>query len=184
MALINLSVSPPFYNNPNYIKSLCDSISKNLPNDFDYLLFSYHGIPNSHVDNVYEDSVCSDHDCEIKITEKNKFCYKATTYETTKILASKLNIKDDNYIVTFQSRLTNKWLTPFTDEVLESLAKEGNKNILIFSPAFTADCLETIIELGDEYKELFIEAGGDNLDYVESLNYSDTWADAIIDIIK
>ena len=80
--------------------------------------------------------------------------------------------------------MTNKWLTPFTDEVLESLAKEGKKNILIFSPAFTADCLETIIELGDEYKELFIEAGGDNLDYVESLNYSDTWADAIIDIIK
>ena len=100
--------------------------------------------------------MCSDHDCEIKITEKNKFCYKATTYETTKILASKLNIKDDNYIVTFQSRLTNKWLTPFTDEVLESLAKEGKKNILIFflHQLFTADCLETIIELGDEYKDL------------------------------
>jgi len=61
---------------------------------------------------------------------------------------------------------------------------EGNKKILVFSPAFTADCLETIIEIGDEYTELFIEAGGEQLDYVESLNYSDSWADAIIDIIK
>ena len=173
-----------FYDNEKFINAWIEKANKFDINAYDKIIFSYHGIPNSHVDNVYEDSVCSDHDCEIKITEKNKFCYKATTYETTKILASKLNIKDDNYIVTFQSRLTNKWLTPFTDEVLESLAKEGKKNILFFSPAFTADCLETIIELGDEYKELFIEAGGDNLDYVESLNYSDTWADAIIDIIK
>ena len=133
---------------------------------------------------VYNDSVCSDHDCEIGITEKNKYCYKATTYENTKILASRLNISPDDYIVTYQSRLTNKWLNPFTDEVLENLAKEGNKKILVFSPAFTADCLETIIEIGDEYKELFLETGGEVLDYVESLNYSDSWADAIIDIIK
>jgi ferrochelatase len=86
--------------------------------------------------------------------------------------------------VTYQSRLTNKWLTPFTDQVLEELPKNGHKNVLVFSPAFTADCLETIIEIGDEYLDLFKKAGGNNLDYVESLNYSDSWADAIIDIIK
>ena len=99
-------------------------------------------------------------------------------------LAKKLNIPEDKYIVTYQSRLTNKWLSPFTDEVLESLPKDDKKNVLVFSPAFTADCLETIIEIGDEYKELFEESGGENLDYVESLNYSDLWAGAIIDIIK
>ena len=99
-------------------------------------------------------------------------------------LANKLNLNKDKYIVTYQSRLTNKWLTPFTDDVLTSLAKEGNSNILVFSPAFTADCLETIVEIGDEYNELFINSGGKNLDYVESLNYSDLWADAIISIIK
>ena len=128
--------------------------------------------------------MCADHNCEMEVTQDNKFCYKATTYETTKILAKKLNIPEDKYIVTYQSRLTNKWLSPFTDEVLESLPKDDKKNVLIFSPAFTADCLETIIEIGDEYKELFEESGGENLDYVESLNYSDLWADAIIDIIK
>lgn len=128
--------------------------------------------------------MCADHNCEMEVTQDNKFCYKATTYETTKILAKKLNIPEDKYIVTYQSRLTNKWLSPFTDEVLESLPKDDKKNVLVFSPAFTADCLETIIEIGDEYKELFEESGGENLDYVESLNYSDLWADAIIDIIK
>ena len=173
-----------FYDNDKFIDAWVEKAKKFDINSYDKIIFSYHGIPNSHVDNVYEDSICSDHDCEIKITESNKFCYKATTYETTKLLASRLNINPENYVVTYQSRLTNKWLTPFTDDVLKSIAGEGNKNVLVFSPAFTADCLETIIEIGDEYNELFINSGGQQLDYVESLNYSDLWSDAIIDLIE
>ena len=151
-------------------------------NSYDKIIFSYHGVPNSHVDNVYPDSMCSDNDCETKITNDNKFCYKATVYETTKILASKLGLEPNQYVVTFQSRLTNKWLSPFTDDVLQNLPTNGSKKVLVFSPAFTADCLETIIEIGDEYKELFYDAGGETLDYVPSLNYSDKWVDAIVDI--
>ena len=180
----NIRFINQFYDNEKFIDAWVDKASKFNLNSYDKVIFSYHGIPNSHVDNVYPDSLCSDHNCELEVTDENKFCYKATTYETTKMLASRLNLSSDKYHVTFQSRLTNKWLTPFTDEVLESLPKNGNKNVLVFSPAFTADCLETIIEIGDEYKELFLEAGGEKLDYVESLNYSDLWADAIIDIIK
>ena len=180
----NIRFINQFYDNEKFIDAWVDKASKFNLNSYDKVIFSYHGIPNSHVDNVYPDSLCSDHNCESEVTDENKFCYKATTYETTKILASRLNLSSDKYQVTFQSRLTNKWSTPFTDEVLESLPKNGNKNVLVFSPAFTADCLETIIEIGDEYKELFLEAGGEKLDYVESLNYSDLWADAIIDIIK
>ena len=173
-----------FYDNDKFIDAWVEKARKFNINSYDKIIFSYHGIPNSHVDNVYENSVCNDHDCESKITEDNKFCYKATTYETTKLIASRLNINPENYIVTYQSRLTNKWLSPFTDEVLQSMAKEGKKNVLVFSPSFTADCLETIIEIGDEYNELFINSGGHKLDYVESLNYSDLWSDAIISIIK
>ena len=69
-----------------------------------------------------------------------------------------------------------------TDDVLKTLPKDDKKNVLVFSPAFTADCLETIIEIGDEYKELFYESGGTKLDYVPSLNFSDKWVDAIVDI--
>ena len=173
-----------FYDNDKFIDAWVEKAKKFDINSYDKIIFSYHGIPNSHVDNVYENSVCNDHDCEKKITEDNKFCYKATTYETTKLIASRLNINPENYLVTYQSRLTNKWLSPFTDEVLQSMANEGNKNVLVFSPSFTADCLETIIEIGDEYNELFINSGGQKLDYVESLNYSDLWSDAIISIIK
>ena len=173
-----------FYDNDKFIDAWVEKARKFNINSYDKIIFSYHGIPNSHVDNVYENSVCNDHDCESKITEDNKFCYKATTYETTKLIASRLNINPENYLVTYQSRLTNKWLSPFTDEVLQSMAKEGKKNVLVFSPSFTADCLETIIEIGDEYNELFISSGGQKLDYVESLNYSDLWSDAIISIIE
>ena len=173
-----------FYDNEKFLNAWVDKASKFDINSYDKVIFSYHGVPNSHVDNVYPDSLCKDNDCEDKITNNNKFCYKATTYETTKLLASKLKIPEENYIVTYQSRLTDNWLSPFTDDVLKSSPKNGDKNILVFSPAFTADCLETIIEIGDEYKEFFQESGGENLDYVESLNYSDLWTDAIIDIIK
>ena len=172
-----------FYDNSKFIEAWLDKAKDFDINSYDKIIFSYHGVPNSHVDNVYTGSMCSDHDCEIGITEKNKFCYKATVYETTKILANKLKIDPSKYVVTFQSRLTNKWLDPFTDTVLEQLPNEGSKKVLVFSPAFTADCLETIIEIGDEYQELFMEAGGETLDYVPSLNYSDKWAEAIIDII-
>ena len=173
-----------FYDNDKFIDAWVEKAKKFDFNSYDKIIFSYHGIPNSHVDNVYENSVCNDHDCEIKITEINKFCYKATTYETTKLIASRLNIIPENYLFTYQSRLTNKWLSPFTDGVLQAIANEGTKNVLVFSPSFTADCLETIIEIGDEYNELFINSGGQKLDYVESLNYSDLWSDAIISIIK
>ena len=173
-----------FYDNEKFIDAWVEKAEEFDIDSYDKVIFSYHGVPNSHVDNVYPDSVCEDHDCETKITEDNKFCYKATTYETTKLLASKLNIDPNNYIVSYQSRLTDNWLSPFTDKVLKSMPKDGNNNILVFSPAFTADCLETIIEIGDEYQELFKEEGGENLDYVKSLNYSDLWADAIIDIIN
>ena len=173
-----------FYDNDKFIDAWVEKARKFNINSYDKIIFSYHGIPNSHVDNVYENSVCNDHDCESKITEDNKFCYKATTYETTKLIASRLNINPENYLVTYQSRLTNKWLSPFTDGVLQAIANEGTKNVLVFSPSFTADCLETIIEIGDEYNELFINSGGKKLDYVESLNYSDLWSDAIISIIK
>ena len=128
-----------------------DQAKKFDMNNYDKIVFSYHGLPMSHVNKIYNDTLCSDNDCELGITKENKFCYKATTYETTKLLAEKLNINPDNYIVSYQSRLTKNWLEPFSDEVINELGKSGNEKVLVFSPAFTADCLETIIEIGDEY---------------------------------
>ena len=151
---------------------------------YDHILFSYHGLPVRQVDKVYDEGVCEDHDCENGITDKNYHCYKATCYETTKLISEKLNLKAEDYSVGFQSRLDKNWLEPFSDQVVIQKAKSGVKKMLVFSPAFVADCLETTIEIGHEYTELFKANGGQELDLVESLNSEPKWVDAVCDLVK
>ena len=171
-----------YYDHPSFIDAWVDAAKNFNFAEYDKVIFSYHGLPNSQVDKVYQDNQCDGKNCEHEINEENHYCYKATVYETSKLIAEKLSLHRDKYEVTFQSRLTNNWLEPFSDNVLKAMPAQGIKKVLVFSPAFTADCLETVIEIGDEYQELFIEAGGDRLDYVPSLNFSDAWVQAIIDI--
>ncbi|NBW84044.1 MAG: ferrochelatase [Proteobacteria bacterium] len=171
-----------YYDHPSFIDAWVDAAKNFNFAEYDKVIFSYHGLPNSQVDKVYQDNQCDGKNCEHEINEENLYCYKATVYETSKLIAEKLSLHRDKYEVTFQSRLTNNWLEPFSDNVLKAMPAQGIKKVLVFSPAFTADCLETVIEIGDEYQELFIEAGGDRLDYVPSLNFSDAWVQAIIDI--
>jgi len=151
--------------------------------DYDHILFSYHGLPERQVDKVYDDGLCSDRDCEHELTEENKYCYKAACFATTRLIADKLGLPESRYTVCFQSRLDKKWLKPFSDEVVEQKAKEGCKKLLVFSPAFTADCLETIIEIGDEYQEIFEEHGGEKVQLVESLNDHPLWVEALKEIV-
>ena len=171
-----------YYDHPSFIDAWVDAAKDFNFAEYDKVIFSYHGLPNSQVDKVYQDNQCDGKNCEHEINKENHYCYKATVYETSKLIAEKLSLHRDKYEVTFQSRLTNNWLEPFSDNVLKAMPAQGIKKVLVFSPAFTADCLETVIEIGDEYQELFIEAGGDILDYVPSLNFSDAWVQAIIDI--
>lgn len=180
----SLSFISQFYNHPSFINAWVDAAKTFDMKAYDKIVFSYHGLPNSQVDKVYADKQCDGKNCEHEINAENHYCYKATVYETSKLIAEKLSIPRDSYEVTFQSRLTNNWLEPFSDEVLKSYPAKGIKKVLVFSPAFTADCLETIIEIGHEYKELFEESGGQKLDYVESLNFSDAWVQAIIEIVN
>ena len=171
-----------YYDHPSFIDAWVDAAKDFNFAEYDKVIFSYHGLPNSQVDKVYQDNQCDGKNCEHEINKENHYCYKATVYETSKLIAEKLSLHRDKYEVTFQSRLTNNWLEPFSDNVLKAMPAQGIKKVLVFSPAFTADCLETVIEIGDEYQELFIEAGGERLDYVPSLNFSDAWVQAIIDI--
>ena len=172
-----------FYEQESFIDSWEDKLKSFNVDEYDHILFSYHGLPTKAVDDIYDDSLCADNNCENEITNENKFCYKATCYETTRLIASRFNLPPDKYTVSFQSRLTKNWLEPFTDEILEGFPTKGIKNILVLSPAFTADNLETLYEIDDEYKELFIENGGNSLTMVPSLNDSSKWADSIVEII-
>jgi ferrochelatase len=174
-----------FWDNEGYINSVVDRAKQFDLNDYDHILFSYHGLPERQVDKVYEGTdLCGEQPCETEVNEKNKFCYKATSYATTRLIAVKLGIPENRYTVCFQSRLDKKWLTPFSDKIVEEQAKKGAKKLLVFSPAFVADCLETIIEIGTEYQEIFEEHGGEKVQLVPSSNDHPEFVKGLVDLIR
>jgi ferrochelatase len=174
-----------FWDNEGYINSVVDRAKQFDLNDYDHILFSYHGLPERQVDKVYEGTdLCGEQPCETEVNEKNKFCYKATSYATTRLIAEKLGIPENRYTVCFQSRLDKKWLTPFSDKIVEEQAKKGAKKLLVFSPAFVADCLETIIEIGTEYQEIFEEHGGERVQLVPSSNDHPEFVRGLVELIR
>lgn len=164
-----------YYDHPLFIEAFAERGKAYDLQEYDHVLFSYHGLPERQVDKVYDTGPCADHNCEHEITDENKFCYKATCYATSRLLAAKLNIPQEKYTVCFQSRLDKRWLQPFSDEVIKQCAEKKMKKLLVFSPAFTADCLETIVEISSEYQELFHSFGGEKVQLVESLNTHPLW---------
>jgi ferrochelatase len=111
-------------------------------------------------------------------------CYKATCYATARAIAAGVGLSADEYTVCFQSRLGKGWIEPFSDNIIKELGDKGAKKLLVFSPAFVADCLETTIEIGEEYQELFEEHGGEKVQLVPSLNDSEVWIDAMEKILR
>ena len=115
-----ISIVNQFWDNAGYIDSIVERSKAFNLKDYDHILFSYHGLPEKHVDKVYEgDNLCTEVPCETEINDKNSMCYKATSYATTRLIAGKLGLKEEDYTVCFQSRLDKKWLTPFSDKVVE-----------------------------------------------------------------
>ena len=174
-----------FWDHDGYINSIVERAKTYDWNAYDHVLFSFHGLPERQVDKVYEGTdLCTDQPCESEINEENKFCYKATSFATARLIAEKLGMKESDYTVCFQSRLDKKWLTPFSDKVVEEWGKKGAKKLLAFSPAFVADCLETIIEIGEEYQEIFEEHGGEKIQLVPSSNDHPLFIDCLVDLIE
>ncbi len=169
-----------FYDNELFLNTIAARAEKYNFNEYDHILFSYHGLPLRQLDKVYGDgTLCEEHNCENEINNDNSHCYKATCYATTRLLASKLNIPTEKYTVCFQSRLDKNWLEPFADKVVTEHAKKGAKKLLVFSPSFVADCLETTVEIGIEYQRLFEQHGGEKIQLVESLNDHPMWIEAL-----
>ena len=180
-----IKVVSQFFDNEGYINAFVERGNQYNPEEYEHVIFSFHGLPVRQVDKVYEDrKPCSDHNCENEITDDNYYCYKASSFATAKAIAERLNIPKEKYTVSFQSRLDEKWLEPFSDKVVEQKAKEGIKKLLVFSPAFVADCLETTIEIGHEYLEIFKSNGGEKLQLVESLNTHPVWVKTVSEMVK
>lgn len=172
-----------YFDHPTYIDAFVARGRQYNLEAYDHVIFSYHGLPERQVDKVHEKGTCADYDCENQLTAENKYCYRATCYATTRRIAAKLQIPREKYTVSFQSRLNNKWLMPFSDQVVAECGKKGMKNILVFSPAFTADCLETIIEIGEEYQDIFKANGGEKVQLVESLNDHPLWVQCLRELV-
>tara|TARA_B100001287_G_scaffold77991_1_gene64861 strand:+ start:1947 stop:2948 length:1002 start_codon:yes stop_codon:yes gene_type:complete len=180
---LKLKIISPFYNNKNYIKLLSNKISKTIKNiEYDHILFSYHGIPVSHLkisDSTNKHCYKVKNCCSVN-SEAHKTCYKHQVLQTTELVVKELNIDNSKYSNAFQSRLPNEaWLKPYTDDELVRLAKNGIKNLVIVTPAFVTDCLETLEEIAMEGKEEFLEAGGENYHYVPCLNDDNDWSKLI-----
>jgi ferrochelatase len=108
------------------------------------------------------------------------FCQK-----TTQLLVATLGLNENEYVMTFQSRFGKaEWLTPYTENVLTDLPKQGIKNIAIISPAFSADCLETLDEIEREYREVFMHANGEKYRYIGALNDRDDHIEALVSLVN
>lgn len=176
-----------FYDHPGIISGFAESAREKLENNqYDHFVFSYHGLPERQLIKAYPNGHnCEKSGCRTGITANNRHCYLAQCYATTKLLAGYLNLPQEKVTTCFQSRLgKDPWIQPYTEDVVKDLAGRGVKKVLAFSPAFVADCLETTEEVGEEYKEMFIDAGGEQWDLVPSLNESRIWIETLEDLVK
>ncbi len=153
---------------------------------YDHILFSYHGLPQRQMVKTDIGNHCMQSpDCCKTLTLKNQYCYSAQCYDTTRAIVAKLGLTPDQYTICFQSRLGKApWLQPYTSQVIEELAEKGVKSLLVFCPAFVADCLETTIEVSVEYQEEFEELGGEHVQLVEGLNDHPKWIEAVAELVK
>lgn len=185
LAIPPISFINSYYNHPDFIRVLTAIGSQYEPEKYDHVVFSFHGLPQRQMIKTDTCNHClqSDDCCET-ISAKNQFCYGAQCHATAQALAKSLHIPKEKYTISYQSRLgKDPWMQPYTDKVLEELAHKGIKRVLAFSPAFVADCLETIFEIGVEYQEEFEEYGGEKIQLVESLNTHPLWVEAIRNMV-
>ncbi len=174
---LRLFVQEPFYQHPDYISALGKTLSPHLQKDYDHILFSYHGIPERHIrksDITGSHCLSMDNCCAVD-SPAHAFCYRHQVLTTTQRLVEELNLPTGKYSNSFQSRLDDKWLRPFTDKELAAFPARGIKKLIVLCPAFVSDCLETIEEIGEEGREIFMEAGGEEFTLVPCLNDQEDW---------
>ncbi len=176
-----LTFIEPFYNETNYINALSEVFRPFIQQDYDHLLFSYHGVPGRHIRNS-DITGCHclkvENCCEIA-SPAHAHCYRHQVLTTTRLVTERLNIPNEKYSVSFQSRLGKGWLTPFTDIRLQEMPAEGIKKLLIVCPAFVSDCLETLEEIKIRGREIFMGAGGESFEMIPCLNTNPFWVDTL-----
>lgn len=177
-----------FYDEPSFLDAFA-AVARPQIEAFrpDFVLLSYHGLPERHMRRGDPTGAhcLAKRDCCARVGEANKYCYRAQCYATTRGLVERLGLAEGAYETTFQSRLgRTPWIRPYTDEALPEIRKRGFKRVAVLCPAFVADCLETVEEIGVRAKEDWEEVGGEALELVTSLNAHDVWVRAAADILR
>lgn len=175
-----------FYNHSAFIDTIVARAQEHDLSEYDHVLFSYHGLPvRQLVKGDRTQAHCQKKpNCCQTITDANQHCYSAQCYGTTQAVVQRLGLQEGQYTTCFQSRLgRDPWVQPYTSDILEERAKAGDKKLLVFCPAFVADCLETTIEVSVEYQEEFEEMGGEHVQLVESLNDHPTWVKGLKELV-
>ncbi len=183
----SISFVNSFHDNELMIENFAQNGAKYQPETYDHVLFSFHGLPQRQlIKSDHTHSYCLKKDgCCDTLNDINKYCYSAQSHHTARLIAEKLNIPKEKYTICFQSRLgSDPWVQPYTSEVVAKLAAEGKKRLLVFCPAFVADCLETVYEVTREYGDEFKELGGEHVQLVESLNDSPLFIEALEGMVK
>ncbi len=179
---IELKIHVPFYNHPAYIRALIATSQPWLEKTFDHILFSYHGLPESHLhtaDPTKSHCLLQPECCATK-SPAHGTCYRHQVFETTRCFVSEAGLKDDQFTIAFQSRLgRSKWLSPSTTETIRDLAEKGVKRLLVICPSFVTDCLETLEEIGIRGRAEFLDAGGESLQLIPCLNDDQDWLDVL-----
>lgn len=179
---MKITVQPPYYDSPDFIAALVASSADALKQDYDHLLFSYHGIPERHL-RKSDPTGCHclkvENCCEIA-SPAHATCYRAQCFATTREFVKLAGIPKEKYSVSFQSRLgKDPWLKPYTDYELVRLAQEGKKRMMVICPAFVSDCLETIEEIGMRGCEDFLAASGKEYTRIPCMNEHPLWIKAL-----
>lgn len=174
-----------YYRHPALVRCFAENARRFGTDNYDHVLFSFHGLPERQLRTADRHDHCTKvADCCSRITTTNQYCYSAQCHATARAIAAELSLPADGYSICFQSRLgPEKWAQPYTSEVIKDRRAAGDTKLLVLCPAFTADCLETVIEISDEYKEEFEELGGETLDLVPSLNDMPEWVDAVAELV-
>ena len=180
-----IKFSTQFFEEELFLKTIIAQGQKLMQSEtYDHYVFSYHGLPERHIKKGSYKNYCQLGSCCNTLNKHNRYCYRAQCFETTRLITKALEISKEKYTVCFQSRLgKDPWVLPYTEDILQHLAKNGTKKVLAFSPAFVSDCLETTIEVGETYKEDFLLKGGKRWDLVPSLNAEETWVECLRQII-
>lgn len=190
-SLENLKFIDDYHSHPAFVDSFAQRFRETFAAEssarkVDHVLFSYHGLPKRQILRIkstegycFENSM---HCCD-EIRAENRQCYRAHCFASSRSIASRLGLDANDWSVSFQSRLgRTEWIRPYTDEVIPDLARRGVRHLAVLCPSFTADCLETIEEMGMRGRELFLQAGGEKFTLVPCLNSHSMWVDGVLAI--